>query len=201
MSARVNGVSRLKSGFFQLVRSDLVSFAGGDDAPVTLGLALRMIFLVPGFQFVFARRIQDVLYRLPVVGRVCGRVWWWLTCRSFGSEIAIAAKIGSGFYTPHPYGIVVGLCEIGDGVTILQNVTIGKKSLQAGGVPVIGSGVYLAAGAVIVGDVHIGAGASVGANSVVLADVPDGALAVGAPARVILPGGSATGSQSPSNTI
>lgn len=172
-----------RPSFRAAVASDLARYAASEGRPVTWKFALRMIFLMPGFQFVLARRIQDRLYRLPIVGRAMGRVWWWWTCRSFGAEIAIAASIGQGLYVPHPYGIVVGECAMGDGVTILQNVTIGKRSRAAGGIPIIGDGVYLAAGAVIVGDVTIGPGASIGANAVVLGDIPAGATAVGAPAK------------------
>ncbi|CAN5335266.1 hypothetical protein BH09PSE3_BH09PSE3_04040 [soil metagenome] len=168
----------------ELIRSDLKVFAAGEGKPVTWKLTLRMIFLMPGFQFVLSRRIQDFLYGIPVVGRGLGRVWWWWTCRSFGCEIAIGAKVGASFYTPHPTGIVLGVCTIGDGVTILQNVTIGKKSKLVAGTPVICDGAYLAAGAVILGDIRVGVGAAVGANSVLMCDVPDGCFAVGAPARV-----------------
>ncbi|PCD01732.1 hypothetical protein COC42_16605 [Sphingomonas spermidinifaciens] len=172
-------------GFRTLVRSDLERFALSEGLPVTPQLALRMIFLMPGFQFVLCRRIQDRLYRVPVIGRGLRRVFWWWTTRSFGAEIAIGAEVGRALHIPHPYGIVVGVCRIGDGVTILQNVTIGKKSATAGGHPVIGDRVYLSAGAVIVGNMTIGDDATVGANSVVTGDVPAGTVAVGAPARIL----------------
>jgi serine O-acetyltransferase len=177
--------SRPGDSFLALVRSDLQRYAEAEGRAVSRGLTLRMLFLMPGFQFVLARRIQDLLYGLPIVGRTLGRICWWWTCRSFGAEIAIAAVIGRGLYVPHPYGIVVGICRVGDGVTILQNVTIGKKSRAAGGAPVIGNDVYLAAGAVIVGDLVIGDHASIGANSVVIGDIPTSAVAVGAPAKVV----------------
>lgn len=174
-----------RPSFLDLVRSDLQRYARAEGRQVTFGLILRMIFLMSGFQFVLARRIQDLLYSLPIVGRTLGRVCWWWTCRSFGSEIAIAAVIGRGLYVPHPYGIVVGVSRVGDGVTILQNVTIGRKSRAVGGVPVIGDGVFLSAGVVIVGDLVIGDHASIGANSVVVGDIPARAVAVGAPAKVV----------------
>ena len=50
--------------------------------------------------------------------------------------------------------------------------------------PVIGDGVFVGAGARILGDITVGHGCSVGANAVVLTDVPAGMTAVGVPAAV-----------------
>ena len=48
-----------------------------------------------------------------------------------------------------------------------------------------GDGAWLAQNVVVLSGVTIGAGAVVGANSVVRDDIPPGAVAVGAPARVV----------------
>lgn len=48
----------------------------------------------------------------------------------------------------------------------------------------VGEGAWIGAHATVIG-CRVGDGAVVGANSVVLEDVPDGAIAVGAPARVV----------------
>ena len=144
-----------------------------------------MLFLTPGFQFVLARRIQEILHRIPLVGRLLRRIWWWWTCIVFGSELAIACDIGGGLYIPHPFGIVVGTCKIGRNVTILQNVTIGHKDRLGKGEPRIGDEVMLTAGCVILGDVAIGDRSVVGANAVVTRDVPPRSVAVGIPAKII----------------
>lgn len=173
------------AGFRASVRRDLDLFAHHEQATVTPAFAVRMVLLTQGFQFVLARRIQDALVRLPLVGRPLRRIWWWWTCRRFGAEIAIGCTVSAGLYIPHPYGIVVGVCEIGENVVILQNVTIGSRHSHSPGHARIGRGAYLSAGAAIIGAISIGAGAVIGANAVVLHDVPEGAVAVGVPARIV----------------
>jgi serine O-acetyltransferase len=74
--------------------------------------------------------------------------------------------------------------EIGDEVTIMQNVTIGRNDGLAGRAPRIGRGVLVSSGATILGDVSIGDFARIGAAAVVTADVPAGCTAVGVPARL-----------------
>ena len=172
-------------GFLAAVRRDLALFAYHESAAVTFAFVMRMILLTQGFQFVLARRIQDALVRLPIVGRPLRRIWWWWTCRRFGSEIAIGCTVSAGLYIPHPYGIVVGVCTLGENVVILQNVTIGSRHSHSPGHARIGRGAYLSAGAAIIGPVSIGEQAVIGANAVVLRDVPDGAVAVGVPARIV----------------
>jgi serine O-acetyltransferase len=50
--------------------------------------------------------------------------------------------------------------------------------------PTIGDGVFIGAGARVLGGISIGDGAVIGANAVVTNDIPAGATAVGIPARV-----------------
>jgi serine O-acetyltransferase len=96
-----------------------------------------------------------------------------------------SAKIGTSVFLDHATGIVVGpFAEIGDDVTILQNVTVGRKDGLAGRAPRIGRCVLLSAGATILGDIRIGDFAKIGAGAVVTEDVPNGCTAVGVPARL-----------------
>ena len=96
-----------------------------------------------------------------------------------------AATIGSAVYLDHATGIVIGAnVVIGDEVTILQNVSIGRRSELPARSPRIGSRVYIGAGASILGDISIGDFAKIGAGTVVTADVPAGCTAVGNPARL-----------------
>ncbi|QDF40165.1 serine O-acetyltransferase [Bradyrhizobium symbiodeficiens] len=96
-----------------------------------------------------------------------------------------AASIGASVYLDHATGIVIGAdVLIGDEVTILQNVSIGRGSELPTRSPRIGRGVYIGAGATILGDIRIGDFAKVGAGTVVTHDVPSGCTAVGDPARL-----------------
>jgi serine O-acetyltransferase len=101
-----------------------------------------------------------------------------------GSDIDPNAIIGERLMLPHPNGVVVHAnTVIGDDCLIMQQVTIGQ--LADADAPVIGSRVYIGAGAKVLGKVAIGDRARIGANAVVLCDVPAGWTAVGVPARLI----------------
>ncbi|MBR1128566.1 serine O-acetyltransferase [Bradyrhizobium iriomotense] len=96
-----------------------------------------------------------------------------------------AASIGSGVYLDHATGIVIGAnVVIGDEVTILQNVSIGRRSELPTRAPRIGRGVFIGSGAAILGDISIGDFAKIGADTVVASDIPAGCTAVGNPARL-----------------
>jgi serine O-acetyltransferase len=94
-----------------------------------------------------------------------------------------SATIGASVFLDHATGIIVGAgVEIGDNVTLMQNVTVGRR--DAARAPRIGRGVLLSAGATILGDVSIGDFAKIGAGAVVTDDVPAGCTAIGVPAHL-----------------
>ena len=95
------------------------------------------------------------------------------------------ASIGTSVFLDHATGIIIGAFSvIGDEVTILQNVTIGRKHSEADRAPKIGRGVYLSAGSTMIGGISIGDFAKIGAGAIVEHDVPPGCTAVGVPARL-----------------
>ena len=66
---------------------------------------------------------------------------------------------------------------------LMQQVTLGQ--LAGPGAPVIGSNVYIGAGAKVLGDITVGDGARIGANAVVLSNVPPQCTVVGIPAQIV----------------
>jgi serine O-acetyltransferase len=108
-----------------------------------------------------------------------------LSSDSLQVSIHPSASIGTQVFLDHATGVIVGaFAAIGDEVTIMQNVTIGRKQALPGRAPRIGRGVLLSTGATILGDVSIGDFAKIGAGALVEHDVPGGCTAVGVPARL-----------------
>jgi serine O-acetyltransferase len=93
--------------------------------------------------------------------------------------IGRGAEFGPGFVLIHSLGVVInGNVRGGSNIKIEHQVTIGAEKRQS---PVIGDGVFLGAGAKILGPITIGNGVRVGANAVVVKDVPEDCTVVGIP--------------------
>jgi serine O-acetyltransferase len=159
---------------------DLQSIAVHD--PATIGL-LPPLLNFKGYVALQAWRVSNWLWRQ-------NRADLALLLQSLSSDslqvsIHPSASIGTSVFLDHATGIIVGsFVVIDDEVTIMQNVTIGRKHTLPGRAPRIGRGVLLSAGATILGDVSVGDFAKIGAGSVVENDVPGGCTAVGVPARL-----------------
>jgi len=99
----------------------------------------------------------------------------------FLSGCDIGRELPLTTYLPHPQGIVIGSnVKIGNNVIIGHQVTLGGKDLEIENMPEIEHGVYIGAGAKILGKTRVGVGATVGANAVITKDIPAGAVVVGA---------------------
>ena len=97
--------------------------------------------------------------------------------------IGRGAEFGPGFVLIHATGVVInGTVKGGSNVFIEHQVTIGAERRAS---PVIGSDVFIGAGAKVIGAVTIGDGARIGANAVVIEDVPSHCTVVGIPARIV----------------
>jgi serine O-acetyltransferase len=166
---------------------DLVEAASRDLQGIVLHDPATTGFLPPllnfkGYVALQAWRVSNWLWRQRRTDRA-------LLLQSASSErlqvsIHPSASIGTTVFLDHATGIIVGPSVlIGDEVTILQSVTIGRDEADPGRAPRIGRGVLLSTGATILGDLSIGDFAKIGAGSVVTCDVPAGCTAVGVPAR------------------
>ena len=110
-------------------------------------------------------------HRVPVLAPFMETL---LNCR-------LDSRLGSPILMPHPYGIIIERgTVVGSRVTIMEQVSLGRKTAADPGVPVIEDNVTIGAGARVLGAVRVGRGATVGANAVVTRDVPSHCTVVGA---------------------
>lgn len=109
------------------------------------------------------------------------------SCEWFaGVKLSYNVPVGRRLRIEHFGGMVLGARQIGDDVTVRQNVTMGVASRHdLNAKPTICDHVDIGAGAVIVGDITVGRGAVIGANAVVTRSVPPLAVVGGVPARLI----------------
>lgn len=133
----------------------------------------------------WSRTIHPYWLSLPV--KLVYRVLDFFIHVLFGISISANSDIGPGFYIGHFGGIVVH-GELGAGCSIGQGVTIGSRGAgRSDGYPVLGNRVYVGAGAMVIGGVHVGDDVIIGANTVVVTDVPSGSRVVSAAARILPP--------------
>jgi serine O-acetyltransferase len=146
------------------------------------------ILLYPGVMAVALHRLAHWFYRgeLYFIARLINHI-----ARLFTAiDIHPGATIGRRFFIDHGFTVIGESAEIGDDVTIYQNVTLGGTN-PADGIPgkrhpTIGNGVIIGSGAQVLGPIRVGERARIGANAVVTRDVPDGATMTGIPARPTL---------------
>jgi serine O-acetyltransferase len=109
----------------------------------------------------------------------------------FGIEVPPRLPIGPGLVLMHTQGTVLGAATIGANVTLYHQVTLGARDLDFSYTlslrPIVEDGVVIGAGAKVLGALTLGQDCMVGSNAVVLSDVPASYIAVGIPAKCILP--------------
>ena len=112
-----------------------------------------------------------------------------IIAKMYNASIPITKRVNR-FTTPHGLtGIHISAYgRIGKGCTIFQHAVIGSNTLSDSknqGFPTIGDNVFIGAGAMVIGNVHIGNNVRIGANAIVTKDVPDNCIVVSSGLRVI----------------
>ena len=147
-------------------------------------VAVIDVLLEPGFLAVLLFRIGHLFYRyhLGLFARLCHIA----NVVFFGFDMRPAAYAGPGLVIPHPTGMQL-FARIGRDVILYGQVLIGAGGYEQGreGLPSIGDGVTVFAGAKIFGPVTVGADAVIATAALVLKPVPAGAIAMGMPAKVV----------------
>lgn len=146
---------------------------------------LPVILYLKGFQSIQVHRLAHYLWkkdRKELALFIQSR-----NSEVFGVDIHPACVMGKGIMFDHATGIVIGETSvIEDNVSILQQVTLGGTGNEKGDRhPKIRSGVLIAAGAKVLGNIVVGESAKIGAGSVVLDDVAPNTTVVGVPAKVV----------------
>jgi N-acetylglucosaminyl-diphospho-decaprenol L-rhamnosyltransferase len=127
-------------------------------------------------------RLTVLRWPISVLYRLAEKFVEW-TC---GITLPYTVRVGRRVRIWHHGGMILHARQIGDDVHIRQNTTFGiARRDDHYALPTIGDRADIGCGVCVLGPIHIGNDATIGANSVVLKDVPPGAVAVGAPARVV----------------
>lgn len=145
------------------------------------------VILYPGVWALGLHRVAHWLWigRLFWLGRLVNHLSRFLT----SIDIHPGATIGRNFFIDHGFTVIGETADIGDNVTIYQNVTLGgtNPSTGVGGKrhPSLCDNVVIGSGAQVLGPITIGEGGRVGANAVVTRDVLPSTTVVGIPARPV----------------
>ena len=146
------------------------------------------VLFYPGTLALGFHRIAHWLWEgeLHFVARLVNHLSRFLT----SVDIHPGAVIGRRFFLDHGFSVIGETADIGDDVTIYQNVTLGGTNPSSGIAgkrhPTLLDGVVVGSGAQVLGPITVGEGAKIGANAVVTRDVVPGATMVGIPAKPVL---------------
>ncbi len=131
------------------------------------------------------RKVEDIFIGAHV--QVYSGVW--LQCEGGGT-----LSIGDECYLAHNVHLhAIDRITIGNGTLIGEGALVAstdheridRHRVLGTGPITIGNNVFIGQYCIVLGGVTIGDGATIGAHSVVTKDIPAGAVAVGAPARIL----------------
>ena len=166
------------------LREDLTAAQDRDPAARDVGRT-EILLTYGGVQALLSYRVAHVMHDagVPMAPRLLAAATRTLT----GVEIHPAARIGRGPFIDHGAGVVIGeTAEIGDNVTLYQQVTLGGTGFRRGKRhPTLGDEVVVGSGAKLLGPIDVGDRAKIGAGSVVIHDVPASATVVGNPGHPV----------------
>jgi serine O-acetyltransferase len=176
---------------FKNLREEIDSIIARDPAARS---RIEVALAYPGFHAVLLHRLANALWRrdFRLLARFLSNFGRWVS----GADIHPGATIGRRFFMDHASGIVIGeTAEIGDDVTLYQNVTLGGVAPSVDSAaqvnrkrhPTIRNEVIIGSGAQVLGPIVVGEGARIGANAVVVKDVPAGVTMIGVAARQLPP--------------
>jgi serine O-acetyltransferase len=177
--------------FFKNIAAELDAMIARDPAARS---RLMVALTYPCFHAVLLHRLARPVYLagFPTLARIISQFSRFIT----GIEIHPGAQIGRRLFIDHGMGVVIGeTAVIGDDVTLYHDVTLGgiapainsPQQVNTKRHPTVEDGVIIGAGAQVLGDIIVGRGARVGGNAVVIKSVPANSVAVGVPARIVMP--------------
>ncbi len=176
------GVAEREPAIRESIAADILAVTDRDPACTKL---IQPLLYFKGFHAIQTHRMAHSLWR-------AGRrdLALYIQSRSsavFQTDIHPAVPLGRGIFLDHATGLVVGqTAEIGDDVSLLQDVTLGGTGKESGDRhPKIRHGVLIGAGAKVLGNIEVGHCSRVAAGSVVLHAVPPKTTVAGVPARVV----------------
>ena len=149
---------------FAQLKSDIDAVLTRDPAARS---ALEVMLCYPGFRAIRRHRRAHWLWEHDM--KLLARIVSQRTRKKTGIEIHPGAKIGARLFIDHGMGVVIGeTAEIGDDVTLYQDVTLGGTGKETGKRhPTLGNCVMVGSGAKVLGSLNIGDGAKIGAGSIV----------------------------------
>lgn len=137
--------------------------------------AVFIYFFHPRLMPIGIYRVSSFFYRKRI--KLLAQFFSFINQIFFGLEISPRVKIGRGFFMPHSRATVIGAKEIGNYVTVYQNVTIGAKYLDfdynSETRPVIGNHVIIGTGATVLGGIKVGNNVRIGPHTLVTTEIKD----------------------------